>query len=142
MLDMKLRRMCSLAGIQGVYSNHSLRATSATQMFEMGVPEKIIQERTGHRSLEALRTYERSNERQHKKISHILTSSSTNNTTDNTMESVHFTQYRQPEIKLNPQNSSVSFNSLQDCTINIYSAPAPSYSDLTYRQFQDSIKDD
>ena len=29
-LDMKLRRMCSLAGINGDFSNHSLRATSAT----------------------------------------------------------------------------------------------------------------
>ena len=29
-----------------------------TQMYDCGVPEKIIQERTGHRSLEALRMYE------------------------------------------------------------------------------------
>ena len=63
-VDMKLRKMCSLAGIEGAasISNHSLRATSATQMFDMGVPEKIIQERTGHKSLEALRTYERMND--------------------------------------------------------------------------------
>ena len=60
-LDTKLGKMCSLAGIEGRVTNHSMRATSVTQMYETGVPEKVIQERTGHRSLEALRVYERTN---------------------------------------------------------------------------------
>ena len=64
--------MCSLAGIEGDFTNHSLRATSATQMFDMGIPEKVIQERMGHKSLEALRTYERMNSRQHETVSHLL----------------------------------------------------------------------
>ena len=34
-----------------IHTNHSLRATSTTLMFKGGVPEKLIQERTGHRSL-------------------------------------------------------------------------------------------
>lgn len=59
-----LSKMCALAGIEGRITNHSLRATSATQMYEMGVPEKIIQERTGHRSLDALLVYERTNTHQ------------------------------------------------------------------------------
>ena len=46
------------AGIVGK-TNHSLRATSASTMFAAGVPEHIIQEVTGHRSIEALRSYER-----------------------------------------------------------------------------------
>ena len=58
-LDTKLGKMCSLAGIEGRVTNHSMRATSVTQMYATGVPEKVIQERTGHRSLEALRVYER-----------------------------------------------------------------------------------
>ncbi len=41
------------------YSNHSLRATAASRLFERNVPEKIIAERTGHRSLAGLRAYER-----------------------------------------------------------------------------------
>ena len=40
-------------GINGK-TNHSLRASSATDTFHAGVPEKIIQKRTGHRSLKAL----------------------------------------------------------------------------------------
>ena len=39
--------------------NHSLRVTGATCMWEANVLEKLIQQRTGHRSLEALRSYER-----------------------------------------------------------------------------------
>ena len=50
--------MCRQAGICGNKTNHSLRATGATQMYNSGVLEKIIQERTGHWSLEALRMYE------------------------------------------------------------------------------------
>ena len=41
-------------------------------MFQAGVPEKIVQERTGHRSLEALRMYERSTTTQHMEVSRVL----------------------------------------------------------------------
>ena len=58
-LKNKVNTMCKQAGISGNKTNHSLRATSVTQMYNSGVPEKIIQERTGHRSLEAFRMYER-----------------------------------------------------------------------------------
>ena len=36
-------------------TNHSLRATAASELFCANVPEKLIQERTGHKSLQALR---------------------------------------------------------------------------------------
>jgi hypothetical protein len=71
-LDTRLGKMCSLAGIEGRITNHSMRATSVTQMYATGVPEKVIQERTGHRSLEALRVYERTNSDQHQMVSNIL----------------------------------------------------------------------
>ena len=48
-----VKSMFSSIGISGK-SNHSLRASGATEMFKAGVPEKIIQERTGHRSLKLL----------------------------------------------------------------------------------------
>ncbi len=41
-------------------------------MFRYGAPEKLIQERTGHRSIEALRTYEQLDEVQHKAVSTML----------------------------------------------------------------------
>ena len=54
--------------------NHSLRATGATEMFAANVPEKLIQSRIGHHSLEALRLYERPSHAQHQAVSNILTS--------------------------------------------------------------------
>lgn len=47
--------MCKRAWIRGHKTNHSLRATGATELYSAGVPGKIIAEQTGHRSLEALR---------------------------------------------------------------------------------------
>ena len=46
---------------EGHYTNHSLRATLATRLYEAGVDEQLIQESTGHRSVEALRNYKRTN---------------------------------------------------------------------------------
>jgi len=39
-------------------SNHSLRASGTTQMYNHGIPEKTIQVRTGHKSINGLRVYE------------------------------------------------------------------------------------
>ena len=50
--------MCEKAGISGEYTNHSFRAYGTTTLFQSQVPEKLIQERTGRRSLDALRQYE------------------------------------------------------------------------------------
>ena len=46
--------------------------SGTSQLFEAGVPEKLIQQRTGHRSLEALRMYERVTEQQELAVSKIL----------------------------------------------------------------------
>ena len=48
------KEMTEEAGLQEGVTNHSLRAYSATEMFQSNVPEKHIQQRTGHRSVEAL----------------------------------------------------------------------------------------
>ena len=53
---------------------HSLRATGASTMFESGVPEKIIQQRTGHRSLEGLRHYEQTTMQQQQAVCNVLAS--------------------------------------------------------------------
>ena len=54
--------ICQRADLPVRYTNHSLRATAATRMFASGVPEKIVGEVTGHKSLKALHTYERTTE--------------------------------------------------------------------------------
>ena len=57
------------------YTNHSLRATSTSRLFENEVPEKIIQAKTGHRSLAGLRAYENVSVDQHRNVTKILQSS-------------------------------------------------------------------
>ena len=51
------KTMCSQISVTGT-TNHSLRVTGATRLFEANVPEKLIQERIGHKSTDALRRYE------------------------------------------------------------------------------------
>lgn len=58
-------RLCSTVGISGYKTNHSLRATCATRLYNEGVDEQAIMERTGHRSLSGIRPYKRTNEIQH-----------------------------------------------------------------------------
>ena len=43
--------MCKAAGIEGNKSNHSLRVAGTSSLFAAGVPEKLIQSRTGHASV-------------------------------------------------------------------------------------------
>ncbi len=54
-----MAKISGLAGLTVTYTNHSLRATSASRMFAAGVSEKIVAEFTGNKSIKALRQYER-----------------------------------------------------------------------------------
>jgi len=54
-----MAKITGLAGLTGAYTNHSLRATSASHMFAAGVPEMIVAQFTGHKTTKALRQYER-----------------------------------------------------------------------------------
>ena len=72
----KLKEMLPQLSIQsgcGVrYTNHSLRATAMTRMFSTGVPEKVIAEKTGHRSLKALHFYERTQPDMEKAVNAVI----------------------------------------------------------------------
>lgn len=73
-----LKEMCMKAGITGNFTNHSLRAYGATTLFQSGVSEKLIQQRTGHRSTDALRQYERTSESQLVETSKIMAGEQSN----------------------------------------------------------------
>ena len=51
-----VKRMCEKAGVNGYYTNHSLRATAATRLFEAGVDEQLIMLRTGHSTSSGVRS--------------------------------------------------------------------------------------
>ena len=86
--------MCRQAGVSGNKTNHSLRATGATQMYN-GVPEKFIQEKTSHRSLEALWMYECVNQQQHQAVLNVLSGPIQSTSYNGYVESeqVSFTHY-------------------------------------------------
>ena len=67
-----LKEMCRDAGIAGNYTNHSLHAYGATTSFQAGCSENLILQRTGHRSLEALRQYERTSQSQLLGVSDVM----------------------------------------------------------------------
>ena len=51
-----LRKACTKLGIRGV-STHSFRRTALTQMSNAGIPLRVIQEVSGHRTLDELQKY-------------------------------------------------------------------------------------
>ena len=71
-LSNTVARLCQDAGIHGYKTNHSLRATTATRLYESGVDEQLVMERTGHRSLDGVRSYKRTTDTQREALSDIL----------------------------------------------------------------------
>ena len=71
-LGRTVARLCKTAGITGFKTNHSLRATAATRLYQSGVDEQLIMERTGHRSVEGVRSYKRTSDQQSEALSDIL----------------------------------------------------------------------
>ena len=80
-LSSMVKEMCAEAGLEDKKTNHSLRATGTTCLFDAGVSETIIQKTTGHRSLPALRTYERVSSQQQEAVTRIMMSTEEKNTT-------------------------------------------------------------
>lgn len=54
-LSKMVKTMCEQACIPGKKTNHSLRASAISKLFQSGVPEKVIQDRSGYRSMDGLR---------------------------------------------------------------------------------------
>ena len=68
------------AGIAGYFTNHSLRATSETRLFDEGVDEQLIMARTGHCSSAGVRSYKRIPKQLCEKTSEIFNVESCNKT--------------------------------------------------------------
>lgn len=148
-LENKLKKMCSLAGIEGRVTNHSLHAMSVTQMYESGIPEKVIQERTGHKSLEALRVYERTNAQQHETVSMVLSAPHSRAYNEQVQISRQHSTISTVELNqtCTSQNVSISLNNLLGCTININNTPGtlqnpalPSFN-LTHAELDELLSD-
>jgi hypothetical protein len=53
-----VEKLCKDADIEGNFTNHSLRATTATRGLEKGIPEKFVMQRTGLRDVRSLQKYQ------------------------------------------------------------------------------------
>jgi integrase len=67
-----IKTMCSKARIERYFTNHSGKRTCATSLYEAGVPEQEIMNRTGHRSVESVRKYKRGSTEMLMDIANIL----------------------------------------------------------------------
>ena len=59
------------AKLDGYFTNHSLRCTSATRMFHAGIDSKIVKEVTGHAS-DAINKYQVTSDIQKQQVSNVL----------------------------------------------------------------------
>ncbi|XP_068712788.1 zinc finger MYM-type protein 2-like [Montipora foliosa] len=64
--------MCRVAEVEGYKTNHSLRATTCKIGLEKGVPEKLIMERTGNRTVKSFHSYQRVSDAQNEIVSDVL----------------------------------------------------------------------
>ena len=109
-LGSMVKKMCEAIGVEGK-TNHSLRATGASRLFERNVPEKLIQERTGHKSTDVLWQYERTSTSQQKDVSDILCSCSANTAISLSTNSISNGLCQGPNM----------FQNCSNCTINVTS---------------------
>ena len=64
-------KLLKSANLDGYFTNHSLRRTSATRLFQVGVDTKIVKEITGHTS-DAINRYQITSNEQKREVSDIL----------------------------------------------------------------------
>jgi hypothetical protein len=69
-LSKYMKEICILANITP-RSNHILRATTATRLYEQGVDEQLIKAQTGHRS-DSVQAYKRTSVKQQFEVSNML----------------------------------------------------------------------
>ena len=70
-----LPELSEKSGIGVHYTNHSLRATAITRMFNKGIPEKVIAETSGHKTMKALRCYEHTSQQQQQAVTAVINGS-------------------------------------------------------------------
>jgi hypothetical protein len=64
--------MCKEAGILGNFRNHSIRATAVTRMYESDLTVKMIMKRSGHRSTDGVRAYQKEDTNRQVDVSNAL----------------------------------------------------------------------
>ena len=71
-LSQTVQKLLDQIGVKGHFTNHSLRRTCATRLYQGGIDEQRIMAVTGHRSVEAVRIYKEMSDEQQEKISETI----------------------------------------------------------------------
>uniref|UniRef100_A0A1X7TL49 Tyr recombinase domain-containing protein n=1 Tax=Amphimedon queenslandica TaxID=400682 RepID=A0A1X7TL49_AMPQE len=136
-LQNMMKTISEKGGLSNVYTNHSLRATATTCLYLSDVPEKVIQEKTGHSSLAGLRAYENTSSDQLKGMAKMLDSATSFQTSciKADPDKIEVPEKKQEELDDNPpkklrmgddtplkpkQMAQVFSGSLENCVINFY----------------------
>ena len=115
-----MKTMALEGSLEKTVTNHSLRAYGVTKMFQCQVPEKLIMERSGHRSLQVLRQYERTTDSQEMKVCQILDSTKREYGMPSMVKEV---SHRQPLSEHNSSAPVFSGCSFTNCKIQITLPP-------------------
>jgi hypothetical protein len=67
-----MKDIAELGSLDGNYTNHSGKRTCATSLYDANIDEQEIMDRTGHRSIAAVRKYKRQTENVRKRTSAAL----------------------------------------------------------------------
>ena len=71
-IDQMMPRMAQAAGLSGHKTNHSVRRTMCTQLFQAGVAPNMIAQLSGHKNLQSINNYAVASLDQQKQMSQIL----------------------------------------------------------------------
>ena len=111
-------------------SNHSLRATSISRMYQQDVPEKLIMQRSGHLSKEGLMSYQRSTAQQEKAVCAALLPPTTSANTSKEFKTEQFSEEQGSSTSMNQPKTEggagfpeevmkrLAFSNLSNCTFN------------------------
>ena len=77
-----VKEICSKSGIEGNFTNHSLRSTSASRMYQCNVPEQVIKEVTSHWS-DCIRVYKHTSDELREQASKTLVGENVENAVKN-----------------------------------------------------------
>ena len=77
-----VKELCKSAGFVGKFTNHSLRASSASRMYDNFVPEQVIKEVTGHKS-DCMRLYKHTSDNKREHASNMISGSKVSDVSKN-----------------------------------------------------------
>ena len=109
-----VKRLFAKAGIEGNFTNHSLRCTCATRLFQKGIEEKVIMSVTGHKSTDGIRRYQTISSNQKEAASDVIQLKRKIDEEDSDTKKIKIDEEKE---NVKPKNN--ASYSITGCTVNI-----------------------